>query len=496
MKQEQALKDKDNDFTSLQAEYYKITGVDFLNPFAVPPVNDLNIPTVSVVIPAGNVETSILPCLVSIEQSSFNQHYANRLQVIVVSDGSTDSTWEILSKLNLSLNLIIVRQDHSGQPQALNTGISLATNEIIISCDADMVLSYYAIEHFASIHKYFPNVVLAGFRSNAFSNDPRVNAEQIARNGVHRYSEFYHDERIDFHVPGWPSNMCLESSDYKNLGFKKGLWMRAEDPWLLPDLVFGALFSLPRSVYKEIGGYDERFKGWGCTDGYLASKAVSMGNYVIPVYAASGLHIAHPDRSKNKKNEYERNRALFKKLILETDIDDFPNWLKESSKRIKEMHSYNKTPETPKREESLNKKPDFFDSDSLIAIGKFSEAIDVLPDQKSDESLMRIGKCLNGLGRHRDAIEALLKISNETGDSQIELILAHASSGEFTFANKILKESSNEKIRSYFDDESKYVEKGDFFLNEKFFEAALKSYQIALVINPDNKLAFSKLSKI
>ncbi len=69
--------------------------------------------TVSVVIPAYNVQPSIPACLTSIEQSSFNINHQNKLEVIVVDDGSTDDTWKIIKESNLSLNLTAIRQTNT-----------------------------------------------------------------------------------------------------------------------------------------------------------------------------------------------------------------------------------------------------------------------------------------------------------------------------------------------------------------------------------------------
>ncbi len=296
--QSNTLKNKDNDYSHLEKEYFTKNNTSLCDPLAIPP--DINLGkklSTTVIIPVRNSKSSIIACLTSIEQSSFNIKYQSKLQVIVVDDGSTDETWDLLKNSKLRLNLTIIRKKQTGQTKSVNTGISIAKNDIIICCDSDMVLGFYAIEHFISVHQHFSNVLLVGFRSDTSKNDPRVNQNYIRKNGTHRYSDITGDERIKFSSSGWPMNMCLTSNHFKDLGNKKGLWMRDSDPWLLADLVFGALFTLPKSTYEVIGGYDERLKGWGCSDGYLASKAIATGCYVLPIYASSGLHISHPDRN-------------------------------------------------------------------------------------------------------------------------------------------------------------------------------------------------------
>jgi poly-beta-1,6-N-acetyl-D-glucosamine synthase len=67
------------------------------------------------------------------------------VQVIVVDDGSTDGTVEILSSLKLP-NLQIVRAHHGGKARALNRGLKDVTNEIVVTIDADTFLHPQALK--------------------------------------------------------------------------------------------------------------------------------------------------------------------------------------------------------------------------------------------------------------------------------------------------------------------------------------------------------------
>jgi len=342
----QVIAERSNDYTLLEEKYKKNTGNSLLDPNIKPiEIESLKPLTVSVVIPAYNTQSSILACLASIEQSSFNIKHQDRLQVIVVDDGSKDDTSKLVKSSNFSLNLKLIRQENRGQAQALNTGISIAEGDIIISCDSDMVLGYYAIEHFVTAHQQMPDVLFTGFRNDTPKTDPRVNVDLIRKNGTHHSSFFTNDERIVFPVSGWPSNMCLASNNFKNLGEAHSLWMPDNDAWLLPDMVIGALFSLSRSVFWEIGGYDERLVGWGCTDSYLAAKAIGANQYIVPLYATSGLHISHPVRLEHKQIQYEANRKLFFKFVETTRVDRHPNYLNKAKDRIVELFVY-----TPKKQ--------------------------------------------------------------------------------------------------------------------------------------------------
>ncbi|MEK7558676.1 MAG: glycosyltransferase [Patescibacteria group bacterium] len=511
------IAERSNNYTFLEEKYQQMTERFLvLDPFSPPPNLSSALPlSVSIVIPAYNAEASIFACLVSIERSSFNLNHQNKLQVIVVDDGSTDNTWNIIKKSKFSMHLTVVKQTNHGQAQALNTGASIAEGDIIIFCDADMVLSYYTIDHLMTRHQKLPNVLLTGFRSDVLKTDHRVNPEFIREPGVNRSSYFIKDERIVFPTPGWPRNMCLASNHYKRLGHARGLWMPddddCEDPWLLSDLVIGALFSLSKEVFLSVGGYDERLHGWGCTDALLAAKAISTGQYVIPVYAASGLHISHPFRTKDKQLEYAQNRKKFFEIIETEQIDRHPDWIVRAKNRIIESIIKNPIQKSFKSTENLiskNTESLWSEIDSLLAIGEYSKAFIALSSRLTEdnnpEKLLRLGKILFGLGRYHEAINVLKELSGSmkiSTELAVELSTAYAATGQFVKANKILMNLS--RIHWQFPELSylhqysiqKHLVQGKKYFEQGFYDVAIRCFEISLIGEPKNKIALKYLEQ-
>ena len=89
-------------------------------------------PTVSVVIPAYNRAHSIGQAI----QTVLNQTYQD-LEIIVVDDGSSDNTSEVVRSLKDERIRYIRHEENKGAPAARNTGIKAAQGEYIAFQDSD-----------------------------------------------------------------------------------------------------------------------------------------------------------------------------------------------------------------------------------------------------------------------------------------------------------------------------------------------------------------------
>src|SRR3989344_3233553 len=97
-------------------------------------------PKVSIVVPAYNEERNIEKCIASIFDSSYPK---NKLDIIVVDDGSTDNTLKIIKKYR---NVRVLKQNHLGKVEALNLGALNSSNEFLFTVDADTTLEKNCIK--------------------------------------------------------------------------------------------------------------------------------------------------------------------------------------------------------------------------------------------------------------------------------------------------------------------------------------------------------------
>src|SRR6266540_541533 len=113
----------------------------------------------SVVIPTYNRAKRLRACL---DALSVQTQATSDFEVIVVIDGSTDETVEILKNFDAPFLLRTVFQKNSGQPSALNNGINQAKGRYCLFIDDDIVADPRLVtEHLRTQHQH-PKVVVVG----------------------------------------------------------------------------------------------------------------------------------------------------------------------------------------------------------------------------------------------------------------------------------------------------------------------------------------------
>jgi len=180
----------------------------------------------SIIIPTYNRKNILKKCL----EALFNQSYPkDKYEIILVDDGSTDKTNEMIASLCPPCRLNYIRnKKRLGQPKSRNRGIKAAKGNYIIFTDSDIIVVPEFIRQHLKFHKIYKDTI--------------INGELIYISS-------------------------LDEAGKK----KKSIW----------DMSFSSFNTANVSVKKEslikVGGFDEEFLPYGWEDKELGYRLKKMG---------------------------------------------------------------------------------------------------------------------------------------------------------------------------------------------------------------------------
>lgn len=109
---------------------------------AVPPMTATPMPTVSIIVPAFNAEEWLPRCLDSIVRQT-----SNDWELIVVDDGSTDTTHSVAEEYTLlDPRVTVLQQENKGPGSARNYAMTRATGDYLAFVDADDFIDLRYVE--------------------------------------------------------------------------------------------------------------------------------------------------------------------------------------------------------------------------------------------------------------------------------------------------------------------------------------------------------------
>ena len=179
------------------------------------------------------------------------------LDVVVVLDGSTDGSLELVERLDFPVELRAVWQENRGLAAARNAGLAAASGELIFFLDDDVVPGPELVRRHREAHLAGKREVVVGL----FEVPPDT--------PISTHLKRYHDRR----------NAEL---------VEMGVIERA-------DRFAAHNTSGPASVFREVGAFDERFVEYGYEDYELAIRLLRAGVRLRVDERAVAYHL--PDRS-------------------------------------------------------------------------------------------------------------------------------------------------------------------------------------------------------
>jgi len=234
---------------------------------------------ISVVIPAWNEEVGVVDTIKSVLESKFSN-----LEVIVVDDGSSDSTYKVIehfAKFELSRylqkgkSLLYFSKENGGKASALNYGIRKSSGDIVVTIDADTVFLEDALQ-------------------------------KVAR--------FFVDERVDAAV----GNVKVANSRsligiIQQIEYTIGFYFKRVHSIFNSEYIIGGAFGVfRREVFEKYGYLDETNK---TEDIELSTRLQSKGCTIVFIEDA----IAYTEGPSTIK-DLARQRLRWKKGRLDTFI--------------------------------------------------------------------------------------------------------------------------------------------------------------------------------
>jgi glycosyltransferase involved in cell wall biosynthesis len=204
-------------------------------------------PLVSVVIPTRERRSLVLDALAALGEQTLE---TARFEVLVVTDGSNDGTFEAVNALEVSYNLRCEWQPHRGRAAACNAGARLARGELLVFLDDDMRPLPDCLRAHVGGHPTGSRNCMMGAVPAEVPEDAPAVARYMAR-------------KFDRHLDR------LAVSD---------------GALIIRDFYTGNA-SIRREVFLELGGFDEEFREYGNEDLELAVRLLE--NEVRITYSAA-----------------------------------------------------------------------------------------------------------------------------------------------------------------------------------------------------------------
>ncbi len=227
-------------------------------------------PQISVIIPAFNAESTLAECLARISQSTYEA-----LDVVLVDDGSTDSTREIASKFAVR---VVATEGHIGPAAARNLGASTAKGDILFFVDTDVMLRPDSIERLV--------------RRLAETDVDAVCGVQAV--------DMRHRDLV---------------SQYKNLWMRwTYLRLRGEVP-----LFYTSAAAIPRTLFWQAGGFDIGYTTPSLEDTAFGQKLARLG---IRVQVQPDLEVEHRKRyslASLLRTDFQRAVSLLRLKLRHRD---------------------------------------------------------------------------------------------------------------------------------------------------------------------------------
>lgn len=187
----------------------------------------------SFIVPVYNTSKYLKKCLDSLVKQTFKD-----FEIIIVNDGSTDNSSNIISKyLDTYKNIKVVNQKNEGLSMARNNGVKEANGEYLIFIDSD---DYVEKNLLKEVDKEIKDAEILRYQVISEDEDGgnKMDFNEEAFDMVNGYQAFKYLSNYHFVEPAW---CYVFKKDYyvdNKFSFKKGVYH--EDFGLIPYVIYKA----------------------------------------------------------------------------------------------------------------------------------------------------------------------------------------------------------------------------------------------------------------
>lgn len=284
-------------------------------------------PLISVIIPVYNVKEFLGCCVKSVCE----QTYQN-LEIILIDDGSTDGSGELCDYLaKKDARIHAIHKKNAGVAKARNTGLDVATGELIAFVDSDDWIEpgMYA-KMFELMEEQKADLVFCGYR--------KIMQDKILNFSKNRVRVFYGKELLDTYLTG--HDLCLLTPAVWNRLYKREMIgdVRFAEIYKYEDCVFNAQImpKSRKSVYIDKAYYNYRM----CTSS-LTHEKESQADVESFVYANCEqekwvtCQLSESSIRKNQLNYYCLLLDIYCKIRGKSDMANARKLLKQEFCRIR-----------------------------------------------------------------------------------------------------------------------------------------------------------------
>lgn len=205
------------------------------------------VPTVSVVIPTHNRSESICRMLSALALQAFP---LNELEVVVVADGCTDDTVEVLNQCTCPFQLQFFAQSSKGPAVARNKGASLAKGQLLIFLDDDIEPSSNLIQAHVDAIKRSGDRVSVGYLPPILKNQKGFFLMEIRRWWEAMFQTMRQPGHRFSYTTLLSGNFALHAALFARAGgFDASLWCHEDYELGIRLLKAGASFSFTNEAW-------------------------------------------------------------------------------------------------------------------------------------------------------------------------------------------------------------------------------------------------------